>query len=49
MESHVGGAIQIIIGVVIGVVILTTLYLLFKNNVLPSVSSQISSMISYSA
>lgn len=47
MESHVGGAIQIIIGVVVGVVILTTLYLLFKGTVLPNVSNQINSMISY--
>lgn len=47
MDSHVGSAIQIIIGVVVGVLVLGALYLLFKNTVLPSISTQVSSMISY--
>lgn len=47
MDSHVGSAIQIIIGVVIGVLVLGVLYLLFKNTVLPSISNSVSSMVTY--
>lgn len=47
-EGYIDTAVKIIIGVVIGGVLLAGLYTLFNTTILPTLSTKISGMFSYS-
>lgn len=47
-EGYIDTAVKIIIGVVIGGVLLAGLYALFNSTVIPTLSSKITEMFSYS-
>lgn len=46
-EGYVDSGVKILIAVVIGALLLTGLYLLFNNNIIPTVSSKITSLFGY--
>ena len=46
-EGFVDSAVSILISVVIGALLLSGLYLLFKDNILPTLSGKISQMFNY--
>ncbi len=46
-EAYVDTGVKILISVVIGSLLLTGLYALFQNNIMPSVSSKITEMFGY--
>ena len=46
-EGHIGTAMKIIIGVVIGGVLLAGLYTLFNTTVIPTLTTKIGQMFSY--
>lgn len=46
-EGFVDSAVKILMAVVIGALILSGLYLLFKNNILPNISNRINDMFDF--
>lgn len=48
-EMYVDTAAKVLIACVIGMLILVSFYALFKTNIIPSVTKQITEMFSYSA
>ena len=46
-EGYVDSGVKILIAVVIGALLLTTLFALFKNTIMPTVTSKINGLFSY--
>ena len=47
-EGYVDTGVKVLIAVVLGALILSLLYTLFKVNIMPNVTSKVSSLFSYS-